>query len=151
MKCCAALLGCFLLLLALPVAASPLDGHSFFTVDIPEGWTVEAQSKGSVTLLSPDATVMLSLVTGLNGTRSRADIVEEYRKMLDAADVRPRADDVYELRGHAGSIPMRGVLALGADRHVLVLLAGQVDDARAQAVVDSLALKEQAKAPKAGQ
>ena len=85
---------------------------------------------------------MVSLVTGLNGTRSRADIVEEYRKMLDAPDVRPRADDVYEMQGHAGNIPMRGVLALGAARHVLVLLAGKVDDAQAQAIVDSLALKK---------
>ena len=115
---------------------------SFFTVDIPEGWTIEAQDKGSVTMLSPDAGIMVSLVTGLNGTRSRADIVEEYRKMLDAPDVRPRADDVYEMQGHAGNIPMRGVLALGADRHVLVLLAGKVEDAQAQAIVDSLALKK---------
>ena len=30
----------------------------------------------------------------------------------------------------------------GADRHVLVLLAGKVDDAQAQAIVDSLALKK---------
>ena len=111
-------------------------------IDIPEGWTIEAQDKGSVTMLSPDAGIMVSLVTGLNGARSRADIVEEYRKMLDAPDVRPRADDVYEMQGHAGNIPMRGVLALGADRHVLVLLAGKVDDAQAQAIVDSLALKK---------
>lgn len=124
------------------VVASPLDADSFFTVDIPEGWSIEARDKGSVTLLSPDAGIMVSLVTGLNGGRSRADIVEAYRKMLDAPDVRPRADDVYELQGHAGEIPMRGVLALGADRHVLVLLAGKVDDARAQAIVDSLALKK---------
>lgn len=124
------------------VVASPLDADSFFTVDIPEGWSIEARDKGSVTLLSPDAGIMVSLVTGLNRGRSRADIVEAYRKMLDAPDVRPRADDVYELQGHAGEIPMRGVLALGADRHVLVLLAGKVDDARAQAIVDSLALKK---------
>ena len=126
----------------LPVLASPLGADSFFTVDIPEGWTIEAQDKGSVTMLSPDAGIMVSLVTDLNGARSRADIVEEYRKMLDAPDVRPRADDVYEMQGHAGNIPMRGVLALGADRHVLVLLAGKVDDAQAQAIVDSLALKK---------
>ena len=124
------------------IVASPLDADSFFTVDIPEGWSIEARDKGSVTLLSPDAGIMVSLVTGLNGGRSRADSVEAYRKMLDAPDVRPRADDVYELQGHAGEIPMRGVLALGADRHVLVLLAGKVDDARAQAIVDSLALKK---------
>ena len=90
-------------------------------------------------MLSPDAGIMVSLVTGLNGTRSRADIVEEYRKMLDAPDVRPRADDVYEMQGHAGNIPMRGVLALGADRHVLVLLAGKVDDAQAQAKLEQIA------------
>ena len=150
MKYCAILLCCFLWGAA-PVLASPLGADSFFTVDIPEGWTIEAQDKGSVTMLSPDAGIMVSLVTGLNGTRSRADIVEEYRKMLDAPDVRPRADDVYEMQGHddvyemqghAGNIPMRGVLALGADRHVLVLLAGKVDDAQAQAIVDSLALKK---------
>ena len=141
MKYCAVLL-CCLLLGALPSVASPLGTDSFFTVDIPEGWTIEAQDKGSVTMLSPDAGIMVSLVTGLNGARSRADIVEEYRKMLDAPDVRPRADDVYEMQGHAGNIPMRGVLALGADRHVLVLLAGTVDDAQAQAIVDSLALKK---------
>ena len=138
MKCCAILLCCFLWG-AVPVLASPLGADSFFTVDIPEGWTIEAQDKGSVTMLSPDAGIMVSLVTGLNGARSRADIVEEYRKMLDAPDVRPRADDVYEMQGHAGNIPMRGVLALGADRHVLVLLAGKVDDAQAQAE-DYLAL-----------
>ncbi len=142
MRYCALLL-CCLLWGALTVVASPLDADSFFTVDIPEGWSIEARdNKGSVTLLSPDAGIMVSLVTGLNGGRSRADIVEAYRKMLDAPDVRPRADDVYELQGHAGEIPMRGVLALGADRHVLVLLAGKVDDARAQAIVDSLALKK---------
>lgn len=141
MKYCAILLCCFLWGAA-PVLASPLGADSFFTVDIPEGWTIEAQDKGSVTMLSPDAGIMVSLVTGLNGTRSRADIVEEYRKMLDAPDVRPRADDVYEMQGHAGNIPMRGVLALGADRYVLVLLAGKVDDAQAQAIVDSLALKK---------
>ena len=132
MKYCAILLCCFLWGAA-PVLASPLGADSFFTVDIPEGWTIEAQDKGSVTMLSPDAGIMVSLVTGLNGTRSRADIVEEYRKMLG---------DVYEMQGHAGNIPMRGVLALGADRHVLVLLAGKVDDAQAQAIVDSLALKK---------
>lgn len=131
-----------LCMFSLSVAASPLDADSFFTVDIPEGWTIEAQDKGSVSLLSPEADIMVSLVTGLNGGRGRAHIVEEYRKMLDAPDVRPRADDVYEIRGHAGDVPMRGVLALGADRHVLVLLAGNVDDTRAQAIVDSLALKK---------
>ena len=134
MRFCAILL-CWLLWGALPAVASPLGADS-------EGWTIEAQDKGSVTMLSPDAGIMVSLVTGLNGTRSRADIVEEYRKMLDAPDVRPRADDVYEMQGHAGNIPMRGVLALGADRHVLVLLAGKVEDAQAQAIVDSLALKK---------
>lgn len=88
MKYCAILLCCFLWG-AVPVLASPLGADSFFTVDIPEGWTIEAQDKGSVTMLSPDAGIMVSLVTGLNGARSRADIVEEYRKMLDAPDVRP--------------------------------------------------------------
>ena len=80
MKYCAILLCCFLWGAA-PVLASPLGADSFFTVDIPEGWTIEAQDKGSVTMLSPDAGIMVSLVTGLNGTRSRADIVEEYRRM----------------------------------------------------------------------
>ena len=107
MKYCAILLCCFLWG-AVPVLASPLGADSFFTVDIPEGWTIEAQDKGSVTMLSPDAGIMVSLVTGLNGARSRADIVEEYRKM----------------------------------RHVLVLLARKVDDAQAQAIVDSLVLKK---------
>ena len=69
--------------------ASPLDADSFFTVDIPEGWSIEARDKGSVTLLSPDAGIMVSLVTGLNRGRSRADIVEAYRKMLDGAGGRP--------------------------------------------------------------
>lgn len=138
----AVLLCCLLCWGVLPVAASPLDADTFFTVDIPEGWTVEARDKGSVSLLSPDASIMVSLVTGLNGGRGRADILETYRRLLDTSDVRPRADDVYEIRGHAGDVPMRGVLALGADRHVFVLLAGNVDDARAQGIVDSLALKE---------
>lgn len=54
MKYCAILLCCFLWGAA-PVLASPLGADSFFTVDIPEGWTIEAQDKGSVTMLSPDA------------------------------------------------------------------------------------------------
>lgn len=104
MKYCAILL-CCLLWGAAPAVASPLGADSFFTVDIPEGWTIEAQDKGSVTMLSPDAGIMVSLVTGLNGARSRADIVEEYRKMLDAPNVRPRADDVYRCRGMRGTSP----------------------------------------------
>ena len=60
-----------------PAVASPLGADSFFTVDIPEGWTIEAQDKGSVTMLSPDAGIMVSLVTGLNGTRSRGGVPQD--------------------------------------------------------------------------
>ena len=35
--------------------ASPLDADSFFTVDIPEGWSIEARDKGcGVLLISAD-------------------------------------------------------------------------------------------------